>query len=124
MTEISSHFCLIAPELISEALKLQRVTYIPSGAEEFACTAPVSINQTPTSGAAGQVWDISFTAVTDDRAIRKYNGRRFYIAILMSDGSARIIGTSSEVPMVTVEPAGQSSNRVTTSFRSAVPIDL
>ena len=41
----------------------------------------------------------------------------------MSDGSARIIGTASEVPLVTVTPYGNSSE-VATTFRAAVPIDL
>ncbi len=123
MIEISSHFCLIAPELIRENMKLQRVTYIPSGADEFACTAPISLTQTPRSGADGQVWDISFRAVTADCSVRAYNSRRLYIAVVMSDGSARIIGTASEVPMVTVTPSGRFSE-VSATFKAAVPMDL
>ena len=123
MTEISSHFALIEPELIRETMKLQRVTYIPTGSQEFGCIAPVSLTQTPSTGADGTVWTISFRAVTKDCAVRDYNGRRYYIAIVMSDGSARIIGTASEAPLVTVAPYGNSSE-VTAVFRAAVPIDL
>lgn len=123
MTEISSHFALIDPELIRDTMKLQRVTYIPAGSQEFSCAAPISLTQTPSTGNDGSVWTISFRAVTKDCAVRDYNGRRYYVAVIMSDGSARIIGTASEVPLVTVTPYGNSSE-VTTIFRAAVPIDL
>ena len=66
MTEISSHFALIDPELIRDTMKLQRVTYIPAGSQEFSCIAPVSLTQTPSTGNDGSVWTISFRAVTKD----------------------------------------------------------
>ena len=63
MTEISSHFALIDPELIRETMKLQRVTYIPTGSQEFNCIAPVSLTQTPSTGNSGTVWNcVSITA--------------------------------------------------------------
>lgn len=123
MIEISSHFALIDPDTIRETMKLQRVTYIPTGAQEFACTGPVSINQDPVSGASGLVWDISFKATTKDCSVREYNGRRLLIAVVMSDGSARIIGTVSEAPLIIVKPNGHTST-VSSSFKSATPIDL
>lgn len=123
MTEISSHFALINPELIRETMKLQRVTYIPTGSPEFNCIAPVSLTQTPSTGDSGTVWNISFRAVTKDCEVREYNGRRYYIAVIMSDGSARIIGTASEAPLVIVKPNGDSST-VSSSFKSATPLDL
>jgi hypothetical protein len=124
MNEISSHFALIAPEAITENLRLQKVTFIPAtGSREFACTAPVSVDQTPSTGNSGLVWTISFSAVTPDCAIRQYSGRRFYIGVIMSDGSARIIGSAAEAPLITVTPHAQN-NRVSATFKSAVPIDL
>lgn len=123
MIEISSHFALIDPDTIRETMKLQRVTYIPTGAQEFAGTSPVSITQEPSTGASGLVWNISFKATTKDCSVREYNGRRMHIAVLMSDGSARIIGTASEAPLVIVRPNGDSST-VSSSFKSSTPLDL
>lgn len=123
MQEISSHFALITPESIQDTLRLQRVTFIPVGAIEFACTNPVSVSQTPTASSAGTTWDINFRAVTTDNEVRDYNGRRLLIGIIMADGSARIIGNASEAPMITVTPYA-SANQVSASFKSAVPLDL
>lgn len=122
MLATSSHFALIDPELIRETMRLQKVTYIPTGAQEFACQGPVSVDQTAETS-SGLTWNINFRAVTKDYSVRDYNGRRFYIGVLMSDGSARIIGTTSEAPIVIVTPYAGAS-LVTSSFKTATPIDL
>ena len=79
MTDISSHFVLMEPELIREDLKNGPVTYIPVGAEDFACSGKVSFNQSSSDDDRGTVWKLSFRAVTQDCTIRRYDGRRIYV---------------------------------------------
>ena len=54
---------------------------------------------------------------------RQESAAMVLIAVVMSDGSARIIGTASEAPLIIVKPNGHTST-VSSSFKSATPIDL
>ena len=120
MIEITSHFVLIRPELIQEALLLQKITYIPLGAEEFACQSKVSLDQTPQR----DVWMQRFRAVTADCSVRQHDGANRYVGVIMSDGSIRIIGSPGEAPIITVTPGDQGMSVVETTFETTEPLDL
>lgn len=124
MTEISSHFILIAPERIRQDLRLRRVTYIPVDADEFACTQKISVQQSCLRDDRGDVWTVSFRAVTADCSVRRHDGTRRYVGIIMSDGSVRIIGSPGEAPILSVTPSDQGMSVVETSFDSPDPLDL
>jgi len=123
MTDLSSHFVLIDPELIRADLPLRRITFIPAGAERFACTGKISFEQTPSEDDRGTVWTLNFRAVTLDSSVRNYDGREMYVGLVMTDGTIRVIGTASEVPRVRVTPYAAASE-VACSFESASPVDL
>lgn len=124
MIEITSHFILVRPELIQSDLQLHRVTYIPVGAEEFACKSKITLEQTPQSDDRGGVWRQRFRAVTDDCTVRRHDGAERYVGVIMSDGSVRIIGSAGEAPIVTVTPSDQGASVVETTFDTAEPLDL
>ena len=124
MIEITSHFILILPELIQSDLQLRRITYIPVGAEEFACKGKISLEQLPQSDDRGGVWTQRFRAVTDDCSIRRHDGAKRYVGVIMSDGSVRIIGAAGEAPIITVTPYDQGASVVETTFETPEPIDL
>ena len=124
MIEITSHFVLIRPKLIQEALLLQKITYIPIGAEEFACKSKVSLDQTPQRDDRGDVWMQRFRAVTADCSVRQHDGANRYVGVIMSDGSIRIIGSPGEAPIITVTPGDQGMSVVETTFETTEPLDL
>lgn len=124
MIEITSHFILVRPELLSSILQLRTVSYIPVGAEEFACKGKITLEQTPQSDDRGGVWAQRFRAVTDDCSVRRHDGASRYVGVIMSDGSVRFIGAAGEAPIITVTPSDQGASVVETTFETPEPLDL
>jgi len=122
-TSLSSHFSVIRPDLIREHLRMQQVNFLPVGAQEFACTGKISFDQQPESSESGVCWIQTFEAITTDKDIMRHNGTRSYVAIHMSDGSLRVIGTASEVPLICVTPK-EGSYLVSVDFRTVKPMVL
>lgn len=123
ISSISSHFSVIAPSLIQDLLLMQQVNFLPVGAKEFSCTDKITFDQQPESSESGQSWAQTFEAVTTDKSIMEHNGTRAYIAIHISDGSLRIMGTASEIPLITVTPK-EGVYVVSVDFRTTKPMVL
>ena len=125
-TSLSSHFSVIRPDLIREHLRMQQVNFLPVGAQEFACTGKISFDQQPESSESGVCWIQTFEAITTDKDIMRHNGTRSYVAIHMSDGSLRVIGTASEVPLICVTPKEgrslQTAGLEITSINDVTPV--
>lgn len=104
MNEISTHFCLIEPDMIREELLLGLEINKPHAAPEFQCNSKVIFDQQPEKSDAGTSWSQTFRGVTPDSSIMEWNGRRAYIGVFRTDGSLIIIGSPTEVPLITVTP--------------------
>lgn len=104
MNDISTHFCLIEPNLIKEDLRLGSQIYKPHSSPQFQCNSKVIFDQHPEKSDAGTSWSQTFRGVTPDSSIMEWNGRRAYIGVFRTDGSLIIIGSPTEVPLITVTP--------------------
>ena len=104
MNDISTHFCLIEPDLIKEDLLLGSEIYKPHSSPQFLCNSKVIFDQQPEKSDAGTSWSQTFRCVTSDSNIMEWNGRRAYIGVFRTDGSLIIIGSPTEVPLITVTP--------------------
>ena len=104
MNDISSHFCLIEPDMIREDLLLGATIYKPHSSPEFQCNSKVIFDQQPEQSNAGTSWRQTFRGVTADNSVMSWNNRRAYIGIFRTDGSLLIIGSPTEAPLITVTP--------------------
>lgn len=104
MNDISTHFCLIEPDMIDEKILLGPEIYKPHAAPEFQCNSKVLFDQQPEKSSAGTSWSQTFRGVTADSSVMSWNKRRAYIGIFRTDGSLLIIGSPTEVPLITVTP--------------------
>lgn len=104
MNDISTHFCLIEPNLIKEDLRLGSQIYKPHSSPQFQCNSKVIFDQHPEKSDAGTSWSQTFRGVTPDSSIMEWNGHRAYIGVFRTDGSLIIIGSPTEVPLITVTP--------------------
>ncbi len=104
MNDISTHFCLIEPDMIHEDLLLGLEINKPHAVPEFQCNSKVIFDQQPEKSDAGTSWSQTFRGVTPDSSIMEWNGRRAYIGVFRTDGSLIIIGSPTEVPLITVTP--------------------
>ena len=104
MNDISTHFCLIEPDLISEQLLLGSKISKPHSSPEFQCNSKVIFDQQPEQSDSGTSWSQTFRGVSTDRKLMTWNGRRAYIGIYRTDGTLIIVGSATEVPLITVTP--------------------
>ena len=107
MKEISNRFALVQHEDIKETFLQDLKPYIPEVSPEFNCLSRVTFAQSVKEGQT-RVWEQTFQAVTSDPRIAEYDGKRFVIGILLSDGSCILIGSPDQAPMLTVVPHGVS----------------
>ena len=104
MNDISTQFCLIKPELIREDLLVGREIYKPHISPRFLCNSKIVFDQTPEQKDAGTSWTQTFRGVCSDKSLMDWNWFRAYIGIYRTDGSLIIIGSATEVPLITVTP--------------------
>lgn len=104
MNDISNQFCLIEPKLIKEDLLLGSQIDKPDSSPRFQCNSKVIFDQQPEKSDAGTSWSQTFRGVTPDSSIMEWNGRGAYIGVFRTDGSLIIIGSATEVPLITVTP--------------------
>ena len=104
MNDISTHFCLIEPDLISEQLLLGSKISKPHTSPEFQCNSKVIFDQQPEQSDSGTSWSQTFRGVSSDKRLMEWNGRRAYVGIYRTDGSLIIIGSPTEVPLITITP--------------------
>lgn len=124
MKELSTHFCIIRPELIRANLALKENIGKPAKSPEFLCTQKILLEQEPSEDEAGTKWIQSFRAVTKDNSVRSFDGSRQYLGLYLTDGSLRIIGSATDAPLITVTPAEGDVYVVSANFESVSPIDL
>lgn len=102
MNDISTHFCLIEPDLIKDDLLLGLEINKPHAVPEFQCNSKVIFDQQPQQSDAGSSWSQTFRGVTADSSVMEWNNRRAYIGIFRTDGSILVIGSPTEAPLITV----------------------
>lgn len=102
MNDISTHFCLIEPDMIREDLLLGLEINKPHAVPEFQCNSKVIFDQQPQQSDAGSSWSQTFRGVTADSSVMEWNNRRAYIGIFRTDGSILVIGSPTEAPLITV----------------------
>lgn len=104
MNDISTQFCLIQPELIKDDLLLGSEIYKPHNSPRFLCNSKVIFDQVQQESDSGLSWSQTFRGVSSDKDLMNWNGRRAYIGIYRTDGSLIIMGSATEVPLITVTP--------------------
>lgn len=104
MRDISNHFCIIPPELLSGYLTPDECRYMPHGAIDIICSRKIILDQSLTEDSDGRRWSISMSAASMDRFLEKMNGVRAYVGVFLTDGSIRILGTPDFIPRLSVTP--------------------
>lgn len=123
MKEISNHFCIISPEMLSDFLTPDECTEKPEGAVEFICSRKIVIDQNPSSDSESYSWEISMSAASRDEGLKAYDGARAYVGVFFTDGSLRVLGNAWHVPRLSVTPYGGAYS-VSLNYKSLKPIDL
>lgn len=124
MKELSTHFCIIRPELIRAALSMRENICKPAVSPEFYCIRKLLVEQESEDDEPGTKWRISFRAVTKDSSVKNADSSKQYIGVYLTDGSLRIIGSADDAPYITVSPAEGGVYVVSASFDALAPIDL
>lgn len=123
MRDVSNHFCIIPPELMTGYLTQDECRYMPHGAIDITCSRKIVIDQSPIEDSDGRRWSISMSAASMDRCLEKMDGIRAYIGVFMTDGSIRILGTRDFIPRMIVTPyAGAFA--ISVSFEALKSISL
>lgn len=104
MNDISTQFCLIQPELIKDDLLMLAKINRPADSPRFLCNSKIIFDQVLQESDSGLSWSQTFRGVSSDKDLMNWNGRRAYIGIYRTDGSLIIIGSATEVPLITVTP--------------------
>lgn len=104
MRDISNHFCIISPELLSGYLTPDECRYMPHGAIDIICSRKIILDQSLTEDSDGRRWSISMSAASMDRFLEKMNGVRAYVGVFLTDGSIRILCTPDFIPRLSVTP--------------------
>lgn len=104
MRDISNHFCIIPPELMTGYLTPDECRYMPHGAIDITCSRKIVIDQSLTEDSDGRRWSISMSAASMDRYLEKMDGVRAYIGVFLTDGSIRILGTTDFIPRLSITP--------------------
>lgn len=124
MKELSTHFCIIRPELIRANLSMKENIGKPAKSPEFYCTQKILLEQEPSTDEAGTKWTITFRAVTKDSSARNADGSKQYIGVYQTDGSLHIIGSATDAPLISVSPAEGGVYVVSASFEDVSPVEL
>ena len=104
MNDISTQFCLIQPELIKDDLLMLAEIHRPADSPRFLCNSKIIFDQVLQESDSGLSWNQTFRGVSSDKDLMNWNGRRAYIGIYRTDGSLIIMGSATEVPLITVTP--------------------
>lgn len=104
MNDISNQFCLISPELIKDDLLMSVQITKPDDSPRFLCSSKLIFDQTSQESDSGLSWSQTFRGVSTDQELMNWNGRRAYIGIYRTDGTLIIVGSATEVPLITVTP--------------------
>lgn len=104
MRDISNHFCIIPPELMTGYLTPDECRYMPHGAIDITCSRKIVLDQSLTEDSDGRRWSISMSAASMDRYLEKMDGVRAYIGVFLTDGSIRILGTPDFIPRLSITP--------------------
>lgn len=123
MNEIASRFCFIEPDDIRNRLMSGTKVELMSGWPQYPTSGKVSFSQEPGRGDNGISWEQSFRAVVTDRSVMKYNGRQCYVGVFRTDGSFFIIGSATEVPVMSITPY-ENAIVVETSFETTEPVEI
>ncbi len=123
MRDISNHFCIIPPELLTGYLTPAECRYMPHGAIDITCSRKIVIDQSPTDDSDGRRWAISMSAASMDRCLNKMDGVRAYIGVFLTDGSIRILGTPDFIPRLSITPYS-GAYAVSVALEDLRPLDL
>ena len=123
MRDLSNHFCIIPPELLTGFLTPGECRFMPHGATDIACSRKIVIDQTPTDDSDGRRWSISMSAASKDDCLCDKDGVRAYIGVFLTDGTIRILGTPDFVPVISVTPYSGAYS-VSASFEALRALDL
>ena len=123
MRDVSNHFCIIPPELMTGYLTPDECRFMPHGATDIACSRKIVIDQSLTEDSDGRRWSISMSAASKDDCLRDKDGVRAYIGVFLTDGTIRILGTPDFVPVISVTPYSGAYS-VSASFEALRALDL
>ena len=123
MRDISNHFCIIPPELLTGFLTPGECRYMPHGSIDITCSRKIVIDQSLTDDSDGRRWSISMSAASMDRCLDKMDGARVYIGVFLTDGSIRILGTPDFIPRLNVTPYA-GAYAVSVSLEALRALDL
>lgn len=123
MRDISNHFCIIPPELLTGYMTPAECRYMPHGAIDITCSRKIVIDQSPTDDSDGRRWAISMSAASMDQCLKKMDGVKAYIGVFLTDGSIRILGTPDFIPRLSVTPYA-GAYAVSVSFDALGALDL
>lgn len=123
MKEIASRFCIIDPEEIRQLLLEGAKVELTHTMAQFATSGRVQFSQEPSIGDGGISWEQRFRAVVRDPAISGYNGSCRYVGIFRTDGTFFVIGSATEVPLLTVTPY-EGAHVVETEFETVEPAEI
>lgn len=122
MREISNHFCFIQPD--QDLIPPRTLDSVSSAmAVEFVCTRKIVFGQRPVTDSDGRRWRITMSAATTDSRIMAFDGRREFIGVVLSDGSAVVIGTPGMPPAISVTPH-ENAYQVSVECETLMPYDL
>lgn len=97
--------------------------YIPHGAVDIICSRKIVLDQTPVNDIDGNRWSISMSAATRDETIKSYDGREVYVAIVMTDGTIRVLASPGYIPKLSVTPYA-GAYAVSVSYEALKAINL
>ncbi len=122
-TSITSHFALIPADIVRDYIRFQPLNFLPVGSVESVASGQISFEQTPEESESGLSFRQELSLTTLDGNLAPYDGCRMYIAFYMSDGSLRVIGSASAVPLLKITPYS-GALKLEVSFDSAHPMVL
>lgn len=123
MSQLSNRFALIHSTILNTKIPYFKIAYLPYESIIFSCRNKVTFEQVPEFGDSGLAYNITFRAATSDIRLLQYNFAKMPIALLMTDETVRIIGTSAEPPTIIVIPH-ESTFEISVSYKTPFPIVL
>ena len=123
MNEISTHFCIIEPDIIRDALFSGADVSYTHDIVAFSSKGKILFSQDHSSDNNGLSWSQTFRAVVGDRNVMNYCGRRVYVGVFRTDGTIFVIGTATETPMLVVTPH-ENAYVVETNFETTTPVEI
>lgn len=122
---ISNQMCIISlSDVINNSIIPDMLREMPQGSQRIICKSKIKMEQTSYLDSDGLRWDISATAVTTDSSVQNIDSANNYLAVILTDGSIRVLGLRDYVPTVIVTSYEQETYMLSVSYQALKPIEL